>query len=622
VSDLSAPSSLRPARQTLFWASLALGVLALLLLPVLLTSFHLFFATLVLCYVIVAVGLNVVLGYSGQISITQAGLMGIGAYATTLLILRAGLPMAAALAVGAIFTTLIGCVVAIPALRIRGHYLALATLAFQLIVQTIIANWIDVTRGPNGLPVPSVDLFGLALDDRGTYWLVAAIALAMVVFARNVARSRFGRALIAIRDDELVAQVMGVDLTRYKTQAFGVSAFYAGLGGGLFAITVGFLDPAAFTLWESVRHLVMVILGGMGTILGPVVGAILVGGAPEFLQGFEERWPIIYYVTLIVILMFLPAGVVGGLQRAFGRVLPADLVRTRHEVGVRRVAAEPDERPAPAAATPGRDEELVAEEGEPILVVRNVSLRFGGLQALTDVSLDVREGEIAGLIGPNGAGKTTLFNVMTRVIRPDEGDILLGGHRLLEHRTHEIVGLGLSRTFQNVELCGSMSVAENVILGSHHRLGSGLLKAGLRAPGMIAEERRVSLFARGLLEQLGLAHHAETRVSELPLGLQRRIELARALAAEPKVVLLDEPASGLSQQEAAELMADIRRLRDRGITVLVIEHNVAFVMGLCSRVTVIDKGEVIYQGSAAGAQRDDRVVEAYLGRQEYSYAED
>jgi branched-chain amino acid transport system ATP-binding protein/branched-chain amino acid transport system permease protein len=590
-------------------------VVVLLLLPVVLDSFRLFFAAVVLCYVIVAVGLNVVMGYSGQISVAHAGLMGIGAYTTTLLVIHARLPVVVSLFAGAVVTTAVGCFVAVPALRIKGHYLALATLAFQLIVETVISNWIAVTGGPNGLEMPTVDVFGLPLDDPTKYALVGLVVLATVILARNLGRSRFGRALLAVRDNDLVARVMGVDVTRHKVQAFAVSAFFTGLGGGLFAVVVGFLDPAAFTVWESVRLLVMVIFGGMATVLGPVIGAAVIGGAPEALSGFDQHWPIIYFVMLLLVLVFLPTGVVGGLQRLLARSLPDGLVRSRHEYGVRD-GATLTESPADVPAGPPP-----VEQSGPLLEVKGVSLRFGGLQALTNVDLSVRPGEVAGLIGPNGAGKTTLFNVMTRVLRPDEGSIRFGDVDLLGHRTHEVVALGLSRTFQNVELCSSLTVAENVILGMHHRLPPGLLRYAFRAFGVVAAERQASVEARRLLADLGLREHADTAVGELPLGLQRRVELARALAARPRAVLLDEPASGLSAEEAVELMADVRRLQRHGIAVLVIEHNVEFVMGLCERVTVLDNGEVIFQGSAAEAQRDARVIEAYLGREEYSHAE-
>jgi ABC-type branched-subunit amino acid transport system ATPase component/ABC-type branched-subunit amino acid transport system permease subunit len=616
-----------PARSTRFWISVAAGAALLVALPMVLSSFQLFFATTVLCYVLIAAGLNIVLGYSGQLSVAHAGLVGIGAYTTAVMLAVWDAPILLCLATSALVATVFGIVVGIPALRIRGHYLALATLAFQMIVQTILWNWVDVTGGPNGKPVPFTHLFGMDLGDTEMYWFVATIVLMMLVMTRNLARSRFGRALVAVREQDIMAEVMGVNLARYKTQAFAASAFYAGLGGGLFAIAVGHLDPAAFMLWQTVAFIVMVLLGGAGTVAGPILGGVLVGGAPEFFRAFEEFWPIFYFVTIILILMFLPAGMVGGLQKLARRFLPAQWVRSKFEVGVRE-QAEKDrtgeagvEAPAAIHVIEESPEPATAqkERAEPLIEVHDVSLRFGGLQALHRVNLDVRRGEVAGLIGPNGAGKTTLFNVMTRVLVPNVGRIVFDGQDLASYRTHQIVGLGLSRTFQNVAVAPSLSVAENVILGMHNGLDSGLFRSAMRTRRTRTEEREASLRARALLDQLNLGPYADNRVTELPLGLQRRIELARALAANPKLVLLDEPASGLSQEEAGELIADIRSLQRYGITVLVIEHNVRFVMGLCSHVSVLDKGKIIYHGSAAGAQRDERVIEAYLGKEEYNH---
>jgi branched-chain amino acid transport system permease protein len=245
-----------------------------------------------------------------------------------------------------------------------------------------------------------------------------------------------------------------------------------------------------------------------------------------------------------------------------------------------------------------------------------VNLAFGGLQALKDVDFQVVEGEIAGLIGPNGAGKTTLFNVITRVLRPDTGSIDFSGQEMLLVRPHEVIARGMSRTFQNIEVCSDLTVAENVIIGMHTRLPAGPFPAAFRFPSFVRAEKQASVHSREILADLNLLEYADVAVGSLPLGIQRKVEIARALAAEPRLLLLDEPASGLSQHEAQELMSDIRRLRDEGITVIVIEHNVRFVLGLVDRVTVLDKGVVIFSGLPAEAQNNPAVIDAYLGRED------
>jgi ABC-type branched-subunit amino acid transport system ATPase component/ABC-type branched-subunit amino acid transport system permease subunit len=604
-------SEYRFTRQLRFYGSLLLGLAILAYLPTTVSDFRLYFFTVILCFIIAAVGMNVVSGFAGQITIAQAGLMGVGAYSTALLMKYLELPYVLAIVIAATSTALLGSLVAIPALRIKGHYLALATLAIQIIIYRILANWVAVTGGPNGLRVPTPTFFGTPFTDTSKYWFVGIIALVAIAGVRNMVRSSFGRALVTMREEQLLATVMGVNATRYKLFAFGVAALYAGLAGGLFAGTVLFLDPAAFAITDSIRFLVMLIFGGLGTVVGPVIGAVLVVGAPDFFRSFEEHWALYYYITLLVFLLFLPFGITGGLQRLAKKIRPLPLFRTFYEWGVEDFKASD----AAGAGMASRRAPIVGS-GEPILQVRDVNLAFGGLQALKDVDFQVVEGEIAGLIGPNGAGKTTLFNVITRVLRPDTGSIDFSGQEMLLVRPHEVIARGMSRTFQNIEVCSDLTVAENVIIGMHTRLPAGPFPAAFRFPSFVRAEKQASVHSREILADLNLLEYADVAVGSLPLGIQRKVEIARALAAEPRLLLLDEPASGLSQHEAQELMSDIRRLRDEGITVIVIEHNVRFVLGLVDRVTVLDKGVVIFSGLPAEAQNNPAVIDAYLGRED------
>lgn len=609
---------MRPARQLRFYGAFVLGLAALAYLPRTVSEFRLYFFTVILCFVIAAVGMNVVSGYAGQITITQAGLMGVGAYSTALLMRYFEMPYVLAIVIAAVGTALLGSLVAIPALRIKGHYLALATLAIQVIIYRILANWVPVTGGPNGLRVPTPLLFGERFTDTTKYWFVGIIALVAISVARNLIRSGFGRALVTMREEQLLATVMGVNATRYKLFAFGVAALYAGLAGGLFAGTVMFLDPAAFNITQSIAFLVMLIFGGLGTVVGPIIGAVIVVGAPDFFRSFEEHWALYYYITLLAFLLFLPFGIIGGLQRLGQRVRSSAVLRTSYEWGVARPddmseAAAVDIEGRATGSSPAVSPDFTAA---PMLQAKGVSLAFGGLQALKDVDFTVAKGEIAGLIGPNGAGKTTLFNVITGVLRADEGSIAFGGRDMLMVRPHEVIATGMARTFQNIEVCSQLTVAENVIIGMHSRMPAGPFPAALRLPGFVRAEKQASVDAREILASLNLLEYAERAVGSLPLGIQRKVEIARALASDPKLLLLDEPASGLSQHEAIELMQDIRRLRDSGITVIVIEHNVRFVLGLVDRVTVLDKGHVIFSGSPVDAQNSTAVIEAYLGRED------
>ncbi|MFD6771093.1 ATP-binding cassette domain-containing protein [Micromonospora chalcea] len=470
-------------------AWLLVGVV-LLALPLLLPPFRTYLATVVLVYVIAVVGLNVVMGFSGQISISHAAFMGVGAYTTAVLMGRWELPFPLAALAGVLLATLLGYVVGLPALRIAGHYLALATLAFQLIVQSVIFNWESVTNGPRGIAVPPAVVGVFPLADRNLYYLVLVAALLSLLFVRNVVRSRVGRAWRAIRDKEIAASVFGVDVARFKTLAFGVSAGYAGLAGALFAITVGFLDPAAFNLWESVKQLTMVLFGGLGTLVGPPLGAALLVLAPEFLTPFREHSLLVFYVVLLLVLIFLRGGLASGVSRTAAWVRrrrsgapPSDAVVTDAAVIVAR------DRPAPPV---GRPAETGGAVGEPMLTADGVTVRFGGLIALDGVDLRVRDGEIKGLIGPNGAGKTTLFNVLTRVYPVHEGSVTFAGRDMLRLRPHQVVGAGLARTFQNVEMFRSMTALENVLVGRHHRDACGLWRSGLRGPSDRTSRRPAS----------------------------------------------------------------------------------------------------------------------------------
>lgn len=601
------------------WLFMGLVVLGLLV-PYLVAEYRVYLMTLVCIYIITAVGLNVVMGFSGQISIAQGAFMGVGAYTTAWLMAEQNLHFFLALIVAVALTTALGFVVGLPALRVAGHYLALATLAFQIIIERAIFNWDPVTNGARGLAVPSVELGGTLLRGNPLYYLVLVIAVVTILFVRNVVTSRVGRAWRALRDQPVAAVVFGMNAARYKTTAFAVSAALGGLAGSLLAVTLGYLDPLAFTLWESVKQLTMVIFGGLGTLSGPIVGAAVLESLPSFLTVFEERALMMYFIILLAVLLFFPGGIakaasefsswLDGLRR---RMLgPKSAVVSTPEQPVSGAGAPPDV----SAGVPEMVGASNAPVGSPLLETSGVSVHFGGLVALKDVDLVVRRGEIKGLIGPNGAGKTTLFNILTRVYTPSEGSVRFDGSDLRSKKRHQLAGIGISRTFQNVAMFRSMTVLENVMVGSHHRRSAGLWRNGFRTIGSLKEERAARREALEVLSFLNLAQYADTMADTLPVGLQRRVEIARALSARPSLLLLDEPASGLTANEATQLMDDIRMLRDVGMTVLVIEHNIRFVMGLVDSVSVLDHGRVIFTGLPADAQTDDQVITAYLGTDE------
>jgi ABC-type branched-subunit amino acid transport system ATPase component/ABC-type branched-subunit amino acid transport system permease subunit len=597
-----------------FWQSFGfygfiIVMAAAIALPSILEPYRLFLATLVCIYVVIVIGLNVVMGYSGQISIAQAAFMGVGAYTTAILMDRFGVHLLLALLVSVVFTTVLGFVVGLPALRIAGHYLALATLAFQLIIENIIFSWDSVTNGPRGIPVPDVELFGFNMRDAPLYFLTLFFAVVVFLFVRNLVLSRTGRSWRALRDQSLAAVVFGIGPARYKTMAFATSAALAGLGGGLFAITVGYLDPLAFNLWESVKQLTMVLFGGLGTLYGPVLGATLLEVLPSLLTGFEEHSLLIFFIILLLVILFFPGGLAEGFRR-----LSVRIAILTGKVRGQGVLPEIDpESPRISVAMPDVVGQSSVEVGEPLLVAKDISVHFGGLVALDGVDLTIKRGEIKGLIGPNGAGKTTLFNVITRVYDQTSGTVTFDGTDLATEKRQDLAGLGMARTFQNVAMFTSMTVLENVMVGAHHRGKAGFWRTGIRTIGSVREERRTREEAMEILAFLNLHQYANTLANVLPIGLQRRVEVARAMSVHPSLLLLDEPASGLTSQEAGQLMDDIETFRDAGVTVLVIEHNMRFVMGLVESITVLDHGRVIFEGSPQEAQLDAEVIRAYLG---------
>jgi branched-chain amino acid transport system ATP-binding protein/branched-chain amino acid transport system permease protein len=402
--------------------------------------------------------------------------------------------------------------------------------------------------------------------------------------------------MLAVSQSETASRALGINPTAMRTLAFVVASVTAGIAGTFYAFLNSYISPDIFTFSDSVRFLLMVILGGAGSTFGPILGAYILTYLPEYLQHFQLWQKFAYGALLLVVMFALPRGILGTLRLGFDRLRPADPV--------------PDVAEGAAVETTLRHgrEMLTAE-----LVANALTVRFGGLSALSNVSLRVKGGEIHALIGPNGAGKSTFVNTISGFYLPDEGRCELDGVELTGKRSVEIARLGLARTFQNTELFGELSVLENVMVGYDQRLSYGLFHALLRTPRMLREEFECRRVAIGLLGFVGLSRYANEAARFLPFGLQRRLEIARALAGKPRLLLLDEPAAGLTTQEIDDLEAMIRQIAGLGISVLLIEHHVDLIMALADTVTVLDYGQVIASDNPAAIQNDPRVIEAYFG---------
>jgi ABC-type branched-subunit amino acid transport system ATPase component/ABC-type branched-subunit amino acid transport system permease subunit len=578
----------------------ALGIWLLLLLcllaPFFLPTYPLFVLSLAIVNIIAVLGVNLVMGYAGQISLGHAGFAAIGAYATALLVVNHDLSFWIAVPLGGVLAAAFGYIVGLPALRLGPLYVSMVTFGFGLIVVIIAQNWYDLANGPNGMVVPPPELFGYELFPRQLHIPIVLIAAGLFLLARNIVDSRHGRAFIAIRENELAARGMGISLAHYKTTAFAVGAFYAGISGGLFAGLSQFVNPDAFVFPVSILYVTMGILGGIGTLAGAAVGGLMLTLLPELLRGAAEYKDFLTGLLLLVLLIFLPTGLIGALRQRFGRQQAAQQLSPPVAVPMAR------EQPRPAAAW------------DPLLKVEGAGISFGGLRALQDISLQLGANEILGVIGPNGAGKTTLFNVVSGMERPDRGRIVFAGQNVTRMPAHARTRLGMARTFQNVALFNEMSVLDNVRVGAHVRLKSSLLAAGMRTRSERAEELRSRQEAAKLLDFVGLLPYAEQPAHGLAFGHQRLLEIARALASRPRLLLLDEPAAGLSSSELEALVLLIRRIRDEhGLSILLIGHTMRLVMGLSHRIVVLDHGVQLAEGSPSEIQNDPRVIAAYLG---------
>jgi branched-chain amino acid transport system permease protein len=546
---------------------------------------------------IVALGLVLLTGVGGLTSFGQAALVGIGAYTTAWLTTEAGMSpwigLVAALAFSGGAAAILGAVT----LRLGGHFLPLSTIAWGIAIYFLFGN-IDMLGRHNGIGgIPPVTLGPLSFAPAGAvYYLIwGVLALAMWLCA-NLLDSREGRAISSLRGGAAMAESLGIDTFRVRLVVFVFAGMLAGLSGWLYAHMGRFVSPAPFDVRPGIEYLFMAVAGGSGHIAGAVVGAALVTVLKDLLQEVLPRltrhagqMEVVLFGVLFIVL----------LQRARGGVVPFIVRRLK-----RRVPPLPaDAPPLPRRALP--------QPGTPLLAVAGMTKRFGGLVAVNDVSFELKAGEILGLIGPNGAGKSTMFNLVTGVLAPNAGKVVLLGEDITGLAQRRIAARGVARTFQHVKLRPDMTLLDNVVLGAYLRTRAGFVAGALRLDR--AEERTVRAEAMRDLRRVGLGEHPYELAGNLPLGQQRTLEVARALAADPALIVLDEPAAGLRRMEKRALADLLRALRAEGVTILLVEHDMDFVMGLVDRIVVMDFGAKLAEGTPAAIRADARVQEAYLG---------
>ena len=559
-------------------------------------TYLIYLAKLLALNIMVVYGVNLLMGYAGQAFLAISATFGIGAYVCALLVMKVGLPMPLAWLSGGLLAGLTGVLAGSASLALAGAYLAMVSIAFNVVVEQVIINWPSVTAGPMGITaIPAMGVGNFVFDDRLQLVVIGIAALLTIYAVVTVRRSQWGLAFVALRDSPIAASSLGIDTARLKANAFFTASMISGLAGGLYSHSILYISPDISTVFQSILYVLMVVLGGIGTSWGPVVGATLLTLLPQWLSDFQSYHLVMLGSILLACVVLMPHGILPALRR------------------VRRSTAAMDGPIASPSSVGELDLGGVEIGSGAVLSLRGLSKRFGGLVAVDGVDIDIASGTIHGLIGPNGSGKSTVVNLVSGFYRPSGGEALLDGKSITGRPMMAIARVGLIRTFQTPQLFDELSVLENLCAAQFSHRHPTLLSALFGLASSRRETAEAIIRAERIAMALGLDRQLKQRSGDLAQGDRRRLEIGRALAARPRLLILDEPAAGLPADEIEKLSSLLEGLRRSSLTLLLIEHHMDIVMRVCDRITVLDRGRVIADGSPAAVQADSKVRRAYLG---------